>query len=151
MQAAVRELEEKMLDEISGINYLVQEFNFDKSMDLLRLIEKPKPGHLEMVLALFKAKKFYEGRRPSLDDVQVLANCLSEVDVTPESLAHMREITRLVLQKIITAVETSPALAEETALRVSTDLKLIRTISKLEELQIIDNHTVSLVLFEVLS
>jgi hypothetical protein len=73
-----------------------------------------------MVMALFNSKKFYEGRRPCLDDVQVLANCLSGVDVTPESLTHMREITRLVLQKVVTAADTSPP--EEEALRVSTDL-----------------------------
>jgi len=52
-----------------------------------------------MILALFKAKKFFEGRKPTIDDVKVLSDRISTVTKTqtPESLAQMREITRIVL------------------------------------------------------
>ena len=38
----IQELENFLLEEIDGINYLVQEFNFDKCMDLLKLIPKER-------------------------------------------------------------------------------------------------------------
>jgi len=38
----VQELENFLLEEIDGINYLIQEFNFDKCMDLLKLIPEER-------------------------------------------------------------------------------------------------------------
>jgi hypothetical protein len=103
------DLENYLLNEIDGINYLVAEFNFDKCMDLLKLIPKERllVQHFEMILALFKTgkrnKKFYEGRKPNYDDVQVIVDRVGCVmdnqksQIEKESITHMREITRLVL------------------------------------------------------
>ena len=81
LEKAVEELEAKLLEELEGINYFVQEFNFDKTMDLLRLIPEKRlqSSHFEMMLALFKAKKFFEGRKPTIDDVKILSDRISTV------------------------------------------------------------------------
>jgi hypothetical protein len=34
----IQELEKAMFEDIDGVNYVVGEFNFDKCMDLLRLV-----------------------------------------------------------------------------------------------------------------
>lgn len=61
-----------------------------------------------MILALFKAskknsKRFYEGRKPTIDDVQVIVDrigCVLENEkgkLEEASITQMREIARLVL------------------------------------------------------
>ena len=79
------EVSKFLLDEIDGINFLVQEFNFDKCMDLLRLIpsEKLSVNHFEMILALFKKsrhnRKFYDGRKPNFNDVAIIVDRIQSV------------------------------------------------------------------------
>lgn len=62
-------------------------------------------------MALFntgkKNKKFYEGRKPNYDDVQIIVEKIEHVlnnsgaEVEEQSRYQMKEITRLILQKAI--------------------------------------------------
>jgi hypothetical protein len=94
---------------------LISEFNFDLCLDLLKLIPESRlqTAHFETILALFKAgnstrkKRFYEGRKPSYDDVQVIVERIrwlkeGDKEIEQSSVELMREIARLVLQKAIT-------------------------------------------------
>jgi len=108
-----------LLEDIDGINYLITEFNFDKCLDLLSLIPKEQlnASHFETILALLKESRsrkrtFYDGRRPSYDDVQLIINRIEHIkaakkkQIDDASLQSMREITRLILQKAITESNT---------------------------------------------
>ncbi len=64
-----------------------------------------------MILALFKAgkinKKFYDGRKPNYEDVQLIADridCLrkNEKEIDEKIMKELKEIARFVLQKAIT-------------------------------------------------
>lgn len=66
-----------------------------------------------MILALFKAskknqKRFYEGRKPTIDDVKIIVERIGKVienekgSLEEANFTQMREIARLVLQKAIT-------------------------------------------------
>ena len=97
------------MEDIDGINYLINEFNYDKCIDLLNLIppEDLTANNFETILALFKQSKgrkrsFYNGRKPSYDDVSLILSRIEAIksqnsDIDDASLQSMREVTRLIL------------------------------------------------------
>lgn len=107
------QLSQYLLDQAEGVNYLVSEFNFDKCIDLMKLLPEVNFEHFEMLMALFKAsrknKRFWEGRKPTYDDVQVIINRVKDLklshSVDETALSQLQEIARFVLQKAITSMD----------------------------------------------
>jgi hypothetical protein len=108
MEKKLIDLSKVLLDDINALNYLITEFNFDKFLDLLRLLSPPKlltPEHFDLILALFKSKKrktfFKESRPPGFGDVELFITRFSQLKehftVEKETEVYMREVARILL------------------------------------------------------
>jgi len=80
------ELRNYLMEDIEGINYLINEFNYDKCIDLLNLIPAKAltANNFETILALFKQAKgrkrsFYDGRKPSYEDVSLIISRIESI------------------------------------------------------------------------
>ena len=57
LEQKIKELSHALIEDINTLNYMITEFNFDKCLDLLRLLSSPEtltPQHFDLILALFK-------------------------------------------------------------------------------------------------
>ena len=74
-----------LLDDMNVLNYMISEFNFEKCLDLLRLLSPPQlltPQHFDLILALFKSKRktfFKESRPPGFGDVELFITRFSQL------------------------------------------------------------------------
>ena len=81
----LKELSHSLVEDINTLNYMINEFNFDKCLDLLRLLSPPEtltPQHFDLILALFKQKNkkfFKESRPPSYSDVELFVTRFSQL------------------------------------------------------------------------
>ena len=157
LQAKLKELSTLLIDDMNVLNYMLTEFNFDKCLDLLRLLSPPDnltPSHFDLILAIFKQKTksfFKESRPPSYSDVELFVTRFSQLKenftLDQETELYMKEIARILLQKAITnhndAQPEQPSPKEEDSksrevalleAKIKEDLKLIKIARELEEL-----------------
>lgn len=132
-------------------------------MDLLKILplEGLVTSHLELLLEIFKLnrrkKHFYEGRKPTFEDVKVLAEWMSHLKkndpaFVDSDVPRMLNVIREVLQKAITdSFEAAPATASQQEVSLRHDLAFIQSINSLYALGLFDQKNASLVLFEVAS
>lgn len=84
-EAKVKDLYLYIFEKMEGLNFFFQEFNYDKYLDFLSLVQGTiSREHLDTILVMLieKTKKksaektFFEGRRPNMDDVTLLVRLI---------------------------------------------------------------------------
>lgn len=106
----MKNLGQELLDDQKGLNYLLNEFDYDKTMDFISIYpdEMMTKDHLQILLVIFEAnkkkKKFYYARKPIYEDVEYLLKKLKVVkdQFTQEELNQTKDLIRVVLHKAIT-------------------------------------------------
>jgi len=156
-----------MLNEVDGLNYYFDNFTFEHTMDLIRLLPEDESISLyqiEVVYYLFSQKRnkksFKEGRSATYQDVivflrkyEALKN--SERPIEEDSLKILNESVRYVLHQAVLNPENpydnsdkgenALALREE---QLKKDLEFIQILKKQSDLQIFNEKLTKVILFE---